>query len=92
MNFPSGPFLQIIKMEETQLIKHFLVPEHVKLSDEEKKNLLQKYNISLRQLPMINIKDPAIKNLSLNVGDVIRIRRSQKNPKEEDFFRVVVDG
>ena len=79
-------------MEEIQLIKHFLVPEHVKLSDNEKKELLNKYNISLRQLPMIMIKDPALKNIDVKVGDVLAIKRSLKNPKESDFYRVVIDG
>jgi len=79
-------------MEEFQITKHFLVPEHVKLTDEEKKILLEKYNISLRQLPMIMIKDPAIQSLGANVGDVIKIKRSSKNSKENDFYRVVIDG
>ena len=68
------------------------VPEHIKLTDEEVQELLKKYNISLRQLPMIFISDPTIKNVGFKVGDVLKIIRSKKNPKESDFYRVVIDG
>ena len=65
--------------EELQINQHYLVPQHVKLTDEQKKQLLSNFNISVKQLPMIKIDDPAIKNLEVKSGDVILIKRkSQK--------------
>ena len=57
-------------MDEINIQKHILVSEHTKLSDSEKKELLEKYNVSLVQLPKIFKNDAAIKNLDLKVGDV----------------------
>ena len=37
--------------------KHILIPRHIKLSEKEKKELLEKYNITLAELPRIMKKD-----------------------------------
>ena len=79
-------------MEEFKISEHFLVPEHVKLNDEEKSKLLARYNITTKQLPMINIKDPAIKDLNSKTGDVIKIIRWSPTSKATEFYRVVIDG
>lgn len=71
--------------------KHILVPKHIKLSKEETRELLEKYNISLKQLPSISSKDPAIKSLDTEIGEVIKVIR--KNEKgESNYYRVVVYG
>ncbi|MBS3175450.1 DNA-directed RNA polymerase subunit H [Candidatus Woesearchaeota archaeon] len=79
---------------ETQfnITEHFLVPEHIKLTEEEKTILLNKYNITIKQLPMIDIKDPALKDLNPKVGEVIKIVRWSPTSKTTEFYRVVVDG
>lgn len=73
-------------------IQHSLVPEHIKLGEEEKKKILGKYNLSIKQLPHILIKDPAIVDLGPEVGDVIKIKRASPTIKETEYYRVVVDG
>ncbi|MBS3151809.1 DNA-directed RNA polymerase subunit H [Candidatus Woesearchaeota archaeon] len=78
--------------EASQEIRHFLVPEHIRLTDEEKKEVLEKYNISIKQLPMINISDTALKNMSVKVNDLVMIKRSSPTAKETNYYRVVVDG
>lgn len=78
--------------EAPQITQHFLVPQHVRLTDEQKNQLLGKFNISLKQLPMIKINDPAIKDLGVKPGDVISIRRKSPTSKETDYYRLVVDG
>ncbi len=78
--------------EAPQITQHFLVPQHIKLAEEQKQGLLKKFNISFKQLPMIKISDPAIKNLGVKVNDVILIKRKSPTAKETDYYRLVVDG
>lgn len=78
--------------EDPQITQHFLVPQHIKLIDEEKNRLLQRLNISIKQLPMIKITDAAIKDLGVKIGDVMQIKRKSHTAKETDYYRVVVDG
>ncbi len=68
---------------------HILVPKHVKLNEKEKKQLLEKYNISVNELPKINVKDPAIKDLKLEIGDVVKIVRISPTAGETIFYRSV---
>ena len=80
-------------MEETpQQINHILVPEHVKLSEEQKQELLNKFNISIRQLPKIKNNDPAIIQMNLKFGDVIMIKRRSPTIGESLYYRVIVNG
>lgn len=66
---------------------HILQPKHIKLKANEVKELLEKYNISLSQLPKIKQNDPVVPE-GCEVGDVLKIER-----KEEDktfyYYRVV---
>ena len=66
---------------------HVLQPKHTKLKPEEVKKLVEKYNISLSQLPKIKSEDPAVPEGCVP-GDVLKIER-----KEEDkiylYYRVV---
>ena len=79
-------------MEQPNILKHNLVPEHTKLSEEEKKKVLEYYNISIKQLPKILLNDPAIQHFQPQIGDVIKIRRKSPTAKETLFYRVVVRG
>lgn len=66
---------------------HILQPKHVKLKSEEVKALLDKYNVSLSQLPKIKHSDPAVPE-SCIVGDVLKIeRKGEGGPWQH--FRVV---
>lgn len=69
---------------------HILQPKHILLKQDEAEKLLEKYNISLTQLPKIKITDPAIPE-GANVGDVIRIeRRDEEGGKPHVYFRLVI--
>jgi DNA-directed RNA polymerase subunit H (RpoH/RPB5) len=74
-----------------EVANHILVPKHEKLSEEEGKELLQKYNITKLQLPRISRKDPAIKELGLKSGDIIKITRNSETAGKTAFFRLVID-
>ncbi len=71
--------------------KHFLVPEHSKLNDKEKKELLERYHISLKELPKISKKDSAITFLNPKEGDVIKVTRKSKTAQEAIFYRGVIN-
>ncbi|MBW2976238.1 DNA-directed RNA polymerase subunit H [Candidatus Woesearchaeota archaeon] len=71
--------------------KHILIPKHSKLSDSQKEKLLEKYNISLKEVPRIVKTDPAISSLDAKPGDVIKITRKSSTASEAIFYRVVVD-
>ncbi|MBS3167597.1 DNA-directed RNA polymerase subunit H [Candidatus Woesearchaeota archaeon] len=77
--------------DEVKVVKHYLVPEHVKLSEEQKKELLDKLKVSVKQLPRIKISDPALKTINVKVNDLILIKRKSDITKESDYYRVVVN-
>lgn len=68
---------------------HILQPKHTKLKTEEVKKLLEKYNISLAQIPKIRKTDSALPE-NTSVGDVFRIDREEEG-KKITYFRVVVE-
>lgn len=68
---------------------HILQPKHSKLKKDEVDKLVSKYNISLSQLPKISKEDSAVIELSVGIGDVIKIDRKTSDGSEE-YFRVVV--
>lgn len=72
--------------------KHALVPKHAKASEKEKKDILERYNITLHQLPRILKSDPAIDHLDADDGDVIKITRASPTAGETVFYRRVVNG
>lgn len=71
--------------------EHILVPKHEKLNKTDKDKLLEKYNVSIAQLPKISKKDPAISHLQVTANDVVKITRKSPTAGESVFYRVVVD-
>ena len=71
--------------------KHILIPKHQKLNDAQKEKLLERYNISVKELPRILKTDAAISSLGAKPGDVIKITRESETAGEASFYRVVVD-
>ena len=57
------------------ILKNNLVPEHRVLSDKEKADVLEKYNISVFQLPVIKLKDPVAKAIEAKENDIVLIKR-----------------
>ena len=71
-------------------LKHELVPEHTKLSEKEKKELLERYHISAAELPKILARDPAIAHLDAKPGDVIKIVRKSPTAGQATYYRAVI--
>lgn len=72
--------------------EHVLVPEHTKLTKEEKKMLLSRYHVTTRELPKILKSDPAISHLNVEPGDVIRVIRKSMTAGRATYYRVVIRG
>lgn len=72
---------------KVDISKHVLIPKHAKLSEKEKKELFDKYNISIKELPKINADDPSIAHLEVKTGDVIKITRKSPTAMESVFYR-----
>jgi len=67
---------------------HILQPKHSKLKPDEAVKLLEKYNISLSQLPKIKANDKALPE-ECKIGDLVKIERKDKE-KAAEYYRVVV--
>ncbi|MBI3033834.1 DNA-directed RNA polymerase subunit H [Candidatus Woesearchaeota archaeon] len=72
--------------------KHILVPKYQKLSDKEKEELLQKYNVTTSELPRILKSDPMLAGVGAKPGDVMQITRNSSTAGRNVFYRVVVNG
>ncbi|HLC46781.1 MAG TPA: DNA-directed RNA polymerase subunit H [Candidatus Nanoarchaeia archaeon] len=74
------------------IAKHILVPKHTKLSEKEKAELFSRYGITLRELPKILRNDPAIAELDVKTGDVIKVHRKSPTAGDSVFYRGVIDA
>ena len=74
------------------IFKSKYVPNSRILSEEEKKALLEKYNISPVQLPKLMHSDPVAKLLTAKAGDVVELERKVKNAGLSKYYRIVVGG
>ncbi len=88
----SGPFILKVKMKRKfKVDKHILIPKHSKLSEKEKEKLLEKYNVSLKELPMVLKTDSSIANMDARPRDIIKITRKSPTGGEAIFYRVVTN-
>lgn len=66
------------------------MPKHVKLSEKETKELLEKFQIRMEDLPRISMKDPAVNHMELTTGDIVKVLRKSQTSGMADFYRRVV--
>ena len=78
-------------MEKINVLGHRLVPRHRILTEEEKRELLEGYNITVRDLPKILITDAMVKAIGANIGDVIEIERISPTAGISHYYRYVVE-
>jgi DNA-directed RNA polymerase subunit H len=74
------------------LFDHFLVPKHILLTEEEAKEVLEKYRIRPYQLPHIKATEPAARAVGAKRGSVIKIMRKSPTAGEAIAYRYVVGG
>jgi DNA-directed RNA polymerase subunit H (RpoH/RPB5) len=72
-------------------LEHVFIPEHIKLTEEEKKDVLQQHSVTIHDLPLISIKDPSIAHLEAAEGDLIKIVRNSKTAGTVVFYRSVTN-
>ena len=76
--------------KEFNVLTHKLVPEHIIIGDEERKELLDKFNIIPIQLPKILKNDPVVKAIEAEEGDILKIVRDSPTAGETLYYRIVV--
>jgi DNA-directed RNA polymerase subunit H len=70
--------------------QHSLIPKHKKLSEKEKNEVLERYHITINELPAILKSDPALAGMDIELGDVIMIERKSPTAGRTIFYRGVV--
>ena len=87
---PHGGAVQWFNLRELQFnpSKHVLVPKHIKLSEDELKQVLTTYKIKNRfQLPHIQRTDVMARYLGLRHGDVVMIQRLNQSSGVYTYYR-----
>lgn len=72
--------------------QHVLVPKHEILSEEEAREVLERYKISPHQLPLIKSSDPAAQSIGAKPGDILRITRKSPTAGKAIAYRYVIEG
>lgn len=75
---------------EIEIFNHRLSPKYRVLSDDEVGNLLNKYNVTKRDLPKLKVNDPAAVKLGAQEGSVVEILRESPTAGKAKYYRFVV--
>jgi len=73
------------------VLVHDMVPTHEILGEKDVKELLERFNVTTAQLPIVLDSDPAIKGLEAKIGDVVRITRISPAVGTSFAYRVVTE-
>ena len=78
--------------QQLEILRHKLVPSHVILSENEKKELFEKLKITPDQLPKILNTDPTSISIGAKPGQIIKIIRKSPTAGEAVAYRYVVES
>lgn len=81
-----------IKKQQFDIMKHKLVPLHEIATEEEIKELLEKFKITPDRLPKILNTDPVPISIGAQPGQIIKVIRKSQTAKEAVAYRLVVES
>ncbi len=90
----ENKFINVRGIDSLQfnILEHKLVPEHIKLNDEEIVSFKKEFSInSNEQLPTISRFDPPVMAINVKPGDIVKIKRSCKTSIKSDYYRLCVN-
>ena len=70
---------------------HVYVPKHQIMAKKEAQKVLDEFNCTPTELPLIFVTDPAILGLGVKPGDMIKITRKSGTAGESIYYRYVVE-
>jgi len=80
----------LTKKKRIDVLLHELVPKHYLLTKEQSRAVLEKYKISLTDLPQMFEKDPVAIAIGAKEGDIVKIiRDSQTTVSKVEYYRYV---
>jgi DNA-directed RNA polymerase subunit H len=78
-------------MKKIDVTSHKMVPKHRVLTPEEAEEVCQRFGIVPQRLPKIQSKDPAVKAIAAQPGDILRIERESETAGVSVAYRIVVE-
>jgi DNA-directed RNA polymerase subunit H len=78
--------------QQLDILKHKLVPSHIIISEDEAKELFEKFKITPDQLPKILNTDPTSISIGAKPGQIIKIIRKSLTAGEAVAYRFVVES
>ena len=70
---------------------HVYVPKHEIMTKDEAADVLKQFNCKPTELPLIYVDDPAIIELGVKPGDMMKITRNSETAGESVYYRYVVE-
>ena len=70
---------------------HIYVPKHAIITKKEAEDVLKTYHCKATELPLIFASDPAIVQLGVKPGDMIKITRKSGTSGTSLYYRYVVE-